>query len=60
MSEAQKSNSPFVGTPIAKFGRRMKNQSASLVAAKGWAYYSHNAFFWAKIMTFRHVNDVAI
>ena len=21
-------------------------------AAKGWAYYSHNAFFWAKIATF--------
>jgi putative membrane protein len=22
------------------------------LAAKGWAYYSHNAFFWAKIATF--------
>ena len=21
-------------------------------AAKGWAYYSHNAFFWAKMATF--------
>jgi putative membrane protein len=23
-----------------------------IFAAKGWAYYSHNAFFWAKIATF--------
>jgi len=22
------------------------------MAAKGWAYYSHNGFFWAKIATF--------
>ncbi len=22
------------------------------MAAKGWAYYSHNGFFWAKIVTF--------
>lgn len=22
------------------------------LAAKGWAYYSHNGFFWAKIATF--------
>ena len=24
----------------------------AIFAAKGWAYYSHNAFFWAKIGTF--------
>jgi putative membrane protein len=24
----------------------------AIFGAKGWAYYSHNAFFWAKIMTF--------
>ncbi|HLH11928.1 MAG TPA: DUF2214 family protein [Methylovirgula sp.] len=26
--------------------------SRAVFAAKGWAYYSHNAFFWAKIGTF--------
>jgi putative membrane protein len=24
----------------------------AVFAAKGWAYYSHNAFFWAKVGTF--------
>ena len=24
----------------------------AILAAKGWAYYSHNGFFWAKITTF--------
>jgi putative membrane protein len=24
----------------------------AIFAAKGWLYYSHNAFFWAKISTF--------
>lgn len=24
----------------------------AVFAAKGWAYYSHNAFFWAKLGTF--------
>ena len=24
----------------------------AIFAAKGWAYYSHNAFFWAKLGTF--------
>jgi putative membrane protein len=24
----------------------------AIFAAKGWAYYSHNAFFWAKIASF--------
>jgi putative membrane protein len=24
----------------------------AVFAAKGWAYYEHNAFFWAKIATF--------
>jgi putative membrane protein len=26
--------------------------SRALFAAKGWAYYAHNAFFWAKLATF--------
>jgi putative membrane protein len=26
--------------------------SRAIFAAKGWTYYSHNAFFWAKIGTF--------
>ena len=26
--------------------------SRAVFAAKGWAYYAHNAFFWAKIATF--------
>jgi putative membrane protein len=26
--------------------------SRAIFAAKGWAYYEHNAFFWAKITTF--------
>jgi putative membrane protein len=26
--------------------------SRAIFAAKGWAYYSHNAFFWAKIGVF--------
>jgi len=26
--------------------------SRVIFAAKGWAYYTHNAFFWAKIGTF--------
>lgn len=26
--------------------------SRAIFAAKGWAYYSHNAFFWAKLGTF--------
>jgi putative membrane protein len=26
--------------------------SRAIFAAKGWAYYAHNAFFWAKIATF--------
>src|ERR1700742_550436 len=24
----------------------------AIFAAKGWGYYSHNAFFWAKMATF--------
>jgi putative membrane protein len=29
--------------------------SRAIFAAKGWAYYSHNAFFWAKIACFAMV-----
>src|ERR1700760_4904763 len=29
-------------------------------AAKGWAYYSHNHFFWAKIGTFALVGILSI
>jgi len=30
------------------------------MAAKGWAYYSHNGFFWAKIATFLLVGLLSI
>src|ERR1700730_18924659 len=29
-------------------------------AAKGWAYYSHNGFFWAKLTTFALVGLLSI
>ena len=29
-------------------------------AAKGWAYYSHNAFFWAKIATFAGIGLLSV
>ena len=29
-------------------------------AAKGWPYYSHNAFFWAKIATFAAIGILSI
>lgn len=29
-------------------------------AAKGWAYYSHNGFFWAKIATFSVVGLLSV
>jgi putative membrane protein len=32
----------------------------AIFAAKGWAYYSHNAFFWAKIGTFALVGLLSI
>ena len=34
--------------------------SRAIFAAKGWAYYSHNAFFWAKIGTFALVGLLSI
>ena len=34
--------------------------SRAIFAAKGWAYYSHNAFFWAKIATFALVALLSI
>jgi putative membrane protein len=34
--------------------------SRAIFAAKGWAYYSHNAFFWAKIATFVVVGLLSI
>lgn len=34
--------------------------SRAVFAAKGWAYYSHNAFFWAKIGTFALVGLLSI
>jgi putative membrane protein len=30
------------------------------MAAKGWAYYSHNAFFWAKVGTFLLVGLISV
>jgi putative membrane protein len=32
----------------------------AIFAAKGWAYYSHNGFFWAKIVTFALIGVVSI
>jgi len=34
--------------------------SRAIFAAKGWAYYSHNAFFWAKIATFALVAILSV
>jgi putative membrane protein len=38
---------------LAGFGR-------AIFAAKGWSYYSHNGFFWAKIATFALIGVVSI
>jgi putative membrane protein len=38
---------------IMGFGR-------AIFAAKGWAFYSHNGFFWAKILTFALIGIVSI
>jgi putative membrane protein len=32
----------------------------AIFAAKGWAYYSHNAFFWAKIATFAAIGILSV
>ena len=32
----------------------------AIFAAKGWAYYSHNAFFWAKIGTFAAIGVLSV
>jgi putative membrane protein len=32
----------------------------AIYAAKGWAYYSHNAFFWAKLGTFALIGILSI
>ena len=34
--------------------------SRAVFAAKGWLYYSHNAFFWAKIATFAIVGLLSL
>jgi putative membrane protein len=34
--------------------------SRALFAAKGWPYYSHNAFFWAKLATFAVIGLLSI
>jgi putative membrane protein len=34
--------------------------SRAVFAAKGWAYYQHNAFFWAKMATFAAVGLISI
>jgi putative membrane protein len=31
----------------------------AIFAAKGWDYYSHNAFFWAKIGTFAAIGGLS-
>jgi putative membrane protein len=38
---------------LAGFGR-------AIFAAKGWNYYSHNGFFWAKIATFALIGVISI
>lgn len=32
----------------------------AIFAAKGWAYYSHNGFFWAKVGTFGLIGLISI
>jgi putative membrane protein len=32
----------------------------AIFAAKGWPYYSHNTFFWAKIATFAAIGLVSV
>ncbi|MBI3678074.1 MAG: DUF2214 family protein [Proteobacteria bacterium] len=34
--------------------------SRAIFAAKGWAFYSHNMFFWAKIATFAVIGLLSI
>lgn len=34
--------------------------SRAIFAAKGWYYYSHNAFFWAKLGTFAAVGILSV
>lgn len=34
--------------------------SRAIFAAKGWAYYQHNAFFWAKITTFLLIGILSV
>jgi putative membrane protein len=34
--------------------------SRAVFAAKGWAYYSHNAFFWAKIAAFAAIGILSL
>jgi putative membrane protein len=32
----------------------------AIFAAKGWGYYSHNGFFWAKIVTFALIGILSV
>jgi putative membrane protein len=34
--------------------------SRAVFAAKGWAYYAHNGFFWAKIAAFAAIGLISI
>jgi putative membrane protein len=34
--------------------------SRAVFAAKGWSYYSHNAFFWAKIAAFAIIGLLSV
>ena len=34
--------------------------SRAVFAAKGWTYYSHNAFFWAKIAAFAAIGILSL
>lgn len=32
----------------------------AIFAAKGWAYYAHNGFFWAKVATFALIGGLSL
>ena len=32
----------------------------AIFAAKGWGYYSHNGFFWAKVLTFALIGALSL
>jgi hypothetical protein len=55
---------PFEGAHDNRSGERHQRVvvgfSRAIYAAKGWAYYEANGFFWAKIATFVAVVGLAL